>query len=77
MLAWFSDRAEVPAGDVLAWAQATTDALITEHGSLLEWHRDRLADDERKRVIRERAEWLVREAGIPSHVAIATAEAIA
>jgi hypothetical protein len=77
MLAWFSDRAEVPAGDVLAWAQATTDALIAEHGSLLEWHRDRLADEERKRVVRQRAEWLVREAGIPSHVAIATAEAIA
>jgi hypothetical protein len=50
---------------------------IDEQGSLLEWHRDRLAEEERKRVIRQRAEWLVREAGIPSHVALATAEAMA
>jgi hypothetical protein len=33
MLAWFSGREEVPAGDVLEWAKEQVRAILTEHGS--------------------------------------------
>lgn len=34
MLAWFSGRPEIPAGEALPWAQDQTRALLAEHGSL-------------------------------------------
>jgi hypothetical protein len=48
MLAWFSGRPEIPAGDVLPWAQAQTNAIIAEHGTLdglRQWRERRRADE--------------------------------
>lgn len=47
MLAWFSDRPEIPAGDVLEWAREQTDAILAEHGSLddlRQWQERRRAE---------------------------------
>lgn len=52
LLAWHSGREEIPAGDILEWAQGQTLALVKEHGSLVAWHR---WDVEREDA--ERARW--------------------
>lgn len=53
LLAWHSGRPEVPAGDVLEWAQEQTLALVKEHGGLVAWHRWRLDQDAAEKAERE------------------------
>jgi hypothetical protein len=51
MLAWFSGREEIPAGDLLAWAMAQLEHAIAIHGSLiawLAWDREQDAEDHRR-----------------------------
>lgn len=54
LLMWFSGRREdnsgnlIPAGDVLDWAKAATQALVDEHGSLRAWHAWQIAEDARR-----------------------------
>jgi len=54
LLAWHSNRPEIPAGDVLAWAQAQVLAVLTEHGSLAAWHAHAMAEDAAEEAERER-----------------------
>jgi hypothetical protein len=79
MLAWFSGRPEIPAGDVLPWAQVQTRTLLAEHGSLRdlrEWRvrreaEDRAADLVTRERVRDAALWAAR--GVPAAEAWARA----
>lgn len=59
ILAWFSGRSEVDAGDVLDWAKAQVLAMLAEHGTILAWREHTDAQDERDRLIKARADRLV------------------
>lgn len=58
ILAWFSGRPEVEAGDVLDWAKAQVLAMLAEHGTILAWREHTDAQDERDRLIKARADVL-------------------
>jgi hypothetical protein len=66
ILAWFSGRPEVPAGDVLEWAKAQVLEVIEQHGSLVAWHAFQQAEDVAERVRSEvvRAEIEARAAAL-------------
>ncbi|HET9755289.1 MAG TPA: hypothetical protein VFP66_02205 [Candidatus Limnocylindrales bacterium] len=53
ILAWFSKRPEVEAGDVLQWAQQQVLEVIETHGSLVAWHTWQKAEDEAEHARRE------------------------
>jgi hypothetical protein len=53
ILAWFSGRPEVPAGDILEWSQAQVLEVIETHGSLVAWHAFQQAEEESQQVRRE------------------------
>jgi hypothetical protein len=61
ILAWFSGRSEIPAGDVLDWAKAQVLEVIETHGSIVAWHAFQQAENEAERV-RYEAEMTVIEA---------------
>jgi hypothetical protein len=61
ILAWFSGRTEVEAGDVLEWAQAQVREVIETHGSLVAWHAFQQAEDAAEET-RRLAEYAVIEA---------------
>jgi hypothetical protein len=48
MLAWFSGRTEIPAGDILEWSKAQVLEVIETHGSLVAWHAWRRTEDARE-----------------------------
>jgi transposase-like protein len=52
LLAWFSGRPEIPAGDILEWAKAQVLEVIEQHGSLVAWHAFQQAEDEAEQVRR-------------------------
>ena len=56
ILAWFSGRPEIAAGDVLEWAKAQVLEVIATHGSLAAWHAFRQAEDAAEQV-RQEAEY--------------------
>lgn len=45
LLAWFSGREEIPAGDILDWSKAQVLEVLETHGSLAAWHAAALADE--------------------------------
>jgi hypothetical protein len=53
ILAWFSGRPEVEAGDILEWSQAQVLEVIETHGSLVAWHAFQQAEEESEHVRRE------------------------
>lgn len=75
ILAWFSGRPEVEAGDVLEWAQAQVADIIATNGSLLGWERWRQATEAREAAISARAAVLV-QSGMRPHEATAMARDI-
>jgi hypothetical protein len=50
ILAWFSGRTEIPAGDVLEWAKTQVLEVIETHGSIVAWHAFQQAEDAAERV---------------------------
>jgi hypothetical protein len=60
ILAWFSGRTEVEAGDILEWSQAQVLDVIETHGSLVAWHAWQQAEDGAEEARRE-AEYAVIE----------------
>lgn len=53
ILAWFSGRTEVEAGDIIEWSQARVLEVIETHGSLVAWHAFQQSEEERELVTRE------------------------
>jgi hypothetical protein len=45
ILAWFSRRTEVEAGDIVPWAKAQVLEVITTHGSLVGWRAHQQAEE--------------------------------
>lgn len=60
ILAWFSERTEIPADDVLEWAKARVDAVYAEHGDILSWYAAMAAEREAERLAIQRARELAR-----------------
>lgn len=75
LLAWHNGRQDVPAGDILEWAQAQVLSILAEYETLTAFAASARAERHRERLIRDRAYVLFHEGGMQSYpdaIALAT-----